>query len=200
MLVGVRLPLSALRDSGETVDAQPCVISLVAMSEARHYRRKYTRETLAPIVAQSVSVADVMRRVGMKKWTGGNHNLIRDRINEYELDTTHFTGQATNRGPGHSPARQDASAILVKRNTGRRQGRLLTRALIEIGVPYVCAECGLGDVWMGRRLRLEVDHKNGDRSDDRRENLRFMCPNCHSQTETFSNNKRDSGVTVAARE
>ncbi|GAA2982530.1 hypothetical protein Sfulv_21910 [Streptomyces fulvorobeus] len=63
---------------------------------------------------------------------------------------------------------------------------LLRRALDETGVPHACGACGLGDVWQGKRLVLEIDHINGDRLDNRRENLRYLCPSCHSQTETFA--------------
>ena len=52
-------------------------------------------------------------------------------------------------------------------------------------LPYVCAECQMGPEWNGKKLVLRLDHKNGTRNDDRLENLRFLCPNCDSQTDTF---------------
>lgn len=63
--------------------------------------------------------------------------------------------------------------------------RKLRRALMEIGRPYACEFCGNPGEWQGKPLNLEVDHISGNRFDDRKENLRFLCPNCHSQTETF---------------
>ncbi|MDK1473775.1 HNH endonuclease [Streptomyces sp. 549] len=51
---------------------------------------------------------------------------------------------------------------------------------------HVCVACGQSDLWHGRPLVLEIDHINGDRWDNRRQNLRFLCPSCHSQTRTFS--------------
>ena len=60
-------------------------------------------------------------------------------------------------------------------------------------IDYVCAECGIVDTWNGRYISLQIDHINGKRNDNRLENLRFLCPNCHSQTETFcSKNIRNS--------
>lgn len=123
--------------------------------------------------------------------------MIVDRILEYGLDTSHFTLQGTNRGRDHVPPKKTHVELLIKRVAGgRRAGALLTRAMKEAGVPYVCAECGLLPEWNDKLLRLEVDHSNGDRSDDRLENLRFLCPNCHSQMETSCRQKKRI-VTVA---
>lgn len=51
---------------------------------------------------------------------------------------------------------------------------------------YKCACCGNTGEWNGRPLVLQLDHINGDNCDNRLENLRFLCPNCHSQTDTFA--------------
>ena len=64
---------------------------------------------------------------------------------------------------------------------------MLRRALDESGVRQACGECGTGNTWQGKLLVLEIDHINGDRLDNRLENLRFLCPSCHSQTRSFSN-------------
>lgn len=49
---------------------------------------------------------------------------------------------------------------------------------------YKCKECGIND-WNKKILSLHLDHINGIRNDNRLENLRFLCPNCHSQTDTY---------------
>ena len=50
---------------------------------------------------------------------------------------------------------------------------------------YKCLCCGINQEWMGKSLIFELDHIDGNRKDNSRCNLRMMCPNCHSQTETF---------------
>jgi transposase/5-methylcytosine-specific restriction endonuclease McrA len=76
--------------------------------------------------------------------------------------------------------------ILVLGPVGtRRNGDTLKSALLWSGRTYKCEVCGLPPEWNGKKLRLQVDHVNGLSHDDRAENLRFTCPNCHSQTDTF---------------
>ena len=59
------------------------------------------------------------------------------------------------------------------------------RIIKENIIKYECSECNIGRIWRGKKLSLHLDHINGDGWDHRLENLRFLCPNCHSQTETY---------------
>ena len=68
---------------------------------------------------------------------------------------------------------------------------LKNKILKYVLLDYVCVICNNNGEWMGDKLSLHLDHINGDSTDNRIENLRFLCPNCHSQTETYAgkNNK-----------
>ncbi|WP_336053725.1 HNH endonuclease signature motif containing protein [Streptomyces sp. CA2R101] len=148
------------------------------------------RGELAKAVAASRSLAEVLRRLSSTGRTASRHS-VKHGIAEYGLSTAHFTGQGHGRGRP-SPARRSADDILRYLEPGARREKtaLLRRALDEKGVTHTCGACGLGDVWQGRRLILEVDHISGDRLDNRLENLRYLCPSCHSQTRTFSRRRR----------
>ena len=147
--------------------------------------KQHTLEILAAAARASKSIAAVMRFLGIKP-AGGTHSYISLRLKELGIDTSHFTGNSrlsnyvrSGGNPKHTPEQ-----VLVRRSGNRRRcsAYRLRRALIEIGVPYRCVACGLGDSWNGKTMILQVDHLNRDWMDDRRENLAFRCPNCHSQT------------------
>lgn len=145
----------------------------------------YTDEALAQAVAESVSYADVLRRLGVRL-AGGSHAYLARRIRAAELDTTHFLGQAHRHGQP-SPRRTLPEHVLRVLPPGsfRIKTPQLRRALIATGVSESCAACGCGPEWKGQSLRLIIDHVNGDWHDNRQENRRFLCPNCHAQTATW---------------
>ena len=74
--------------------------------------------------------------------------------------------------------------IAKRLRLGTTMDKFLRKYIYEHWEPK-CCECGNGIVWNNKPLRLQIDHKNGNKKDNRRENIRIICPNCHTQTETW---------------
>ncbi|MBP2582408.1 hypothetical protein J3A78_002886 [Streptomyces sp. PvR006] len=155
--------------------------------DASHFERegvRWTREVLAEAVADSTNMCDVLRRLGVEV-VGGQHTHISRRIKAFGIDTSHFR-MPSRRGKSRRP--RTPEALLVQQSgpqTRRVPSDRLAWAMTESGVLKRCALCGTGTEWRGQPLPLEIDHVDGDWRNNRIENLRFVCPNCHSTTDTY---------------
>ena len=141
-----------------------------------------------------MSFAEVFRRLATRYPNRQVKSRFIERLDATGVDYTHLvrnSGKTTQRA--FDP---DKKLVLIEEVKGTYTGQTLRRALVEIGRPYKCEECGNPGEWRGRILTLHVDHVDGNRMDCRRENLRFLCPNCHSQTTTFGNRGRFAGMTL----
>jgi 5-methylcytosine-specific restriction endonuclease McrA len=154
-------------------------------------KSKYTKEILKPLVEKNKSLAGVIRDLGLKP-RGSNYTFIRRRINECLLDTSHFTGQGWRIGK-LSYNKYDVNGfienVLVVDGPGWTSHNIKNK-LFEFGLKEKqCENCPQGSIWNGGELRFHLDHINGNHSDNQLENLKILCPNCHSQTSTYSTKK-----------
>ncbi|MFJ5263570.1 HNH endonuclease signature motif containing protein [Streptomyces sp. NPDC088387] len=157
--------------------------------DVSHFERegtKWTRAILEPVVARSTSVYDVLRKLGLDP-VGGHHTNISRRIKAYGIDTSHFAASRTERQKNNR-RRRTAMEILVE-DTSEHARRIpssrLKRAMRELGAVERCALCGTEPTWQGKPLPLEVDHIDADWRNNRIKNLRLLCPNCHSTTDSY---------------
>jgi 5-methylcytosine-specific restriction endonuclease McrA len=99
---------------------------------------------------------------------------------------------AVKRGDVRPRDKKTPLAKIAVENSLYSRCHLKKRIIDENLISYICTSCGNTGEWLGKKLVLELEHKNGVSNDHRLNNLQFLCPNCHSQTETFSgrNNRK----------
>jgi hypothetical protein len=147
-------------------------------------RPRPTVDELRAAVADSLSLAEVLRRLD-RPGNGSQRTQVRRWITEHRIPTSHFLGQAHQRGRPGATAKAPEDVLVAHDGAHRTATKRLRRALLAVGVVEKCAKCGTGPEWLGKPMTLEVDHINGDWRDDRQENLRLLCPNCHAITATW---------------
>lgn len=138
---------------------------------------------LRQAVADSVSLAQVIRRLGLSLG-GRTYQLVKDAIKAHDVDASHFTGQGWRKGDP-TPIRSRRPLEQVLREGELVSSSVLRQRLIEEGVKEArCEDCG-ATTWKGSPVPLELEHVNGRRRDNRLDNLRLLCPNCHAFTATY---------------
>ncbi len=150
---------------------------------------KYTIDTLRIAVEQSTSIRQVLSKLSLKE-AGGNYATINRKLQEYKIDHSHFTGQGHLKGKNHTWAIKKPIDEILTQESWFRSSHLKKRLVQEGYLTDECSRCRLTD-WLGEKISLHLDHINGERTDNRIENLRLLCPNCHSLTDTYcGKNKR----------
>lgn len=151
---------------------------------------KYSKENLKQIVEKSNSIRQVCLELGISG-KGGNYKTVRKYIELHELNTNHFLSKEDQLKEIQTRNKIPLEEILVKNSSYTNNFHLKKRLVDEEVLEYKCEKCNNIGEWQGEELTLQLDHKNGISNDNRVKNLRFLCPNCHSQTETwgFKSNK-----------
>jgi hypothetical protein len=139
---------------------------------------QFSPKEFADLVKNSISRSDIFDKLKMRK-SGASFTILNRRIEREKVDTSHFR-----LGGELSDNRKYSNEELFVKNSPNSTYRVRQRVIKDNLIDYRCKECGISE-WQGKKITLELDHINGDRYDNRLVNLRFLCPNCHSQTETF---------------
>ena len=148
--------------------------------------RKYSAMQLKLAVKTATSLRQVLQKLNVAPY-GGNYDVLKKAIRHFDLDTSHFVGQAWSKGRKLAP-RWPIERYL--NNSRPVQSNRLRRWLLRDGIlEHRCSFCRRTR-WLNRPIPLELDHINGNNKDNRLENLRLLCPNCHAFTPTYRNRKR----------
>jgi hypothetical protein len=137
--------------------------------------RAYTENDVRVAVSESLSIADVLRKLGLKQ-AGGNYANIKRKLQTLNIDTSHFTGIGWNKDQQ------------LKDWSDYKRASTLKPHLIKVR-GNVC-ECCKNSLWLDKPIKLEIHHVDGDRTNNREENLQLLCPNCHSYTDTWRGRNR----------
>lgn len=154
----------------------------------------YTKEWLEELCKDSYSYAEVLRKAGRKQG-GGTQETLRKKIEEWQIDISHFTGQNWNKNKTKFTDERIASQaknqekysleeVFVKNSPIAQK---VLRGYIERYnvIPYKCAYCGCNGQWQNGEISLELHHIDGDNTNNEISNLTYLCPNCHALTKNY---------------
>jgi hypothetical protein len=151
----------------------------------------YSKEALEEAAVSCYNWSQVLRFLGLKTFSG-NFQTVKRKFEEHKINSSHFKGKshpAWNKGQACANrwgARVKLVDVLNNSVPYTNTSVLKSRLFKEGFKRRVCEECKLGELYNNKPIVLQLDHKDGNRKNNAIENLRILCPNCHSQTETFS--------------
>lgn len=162
-------------------------------SKILNMKRKYTTEEVKEAVKNSLSIANVLRLLNLRP-VGGNYKTIKAIIAKNSIDTSHFTGQGWNVGLKFRPQKEFSNDEIFKENSSYKSMWRLREKYKQLKKINHCEICGIKE-WLGKPIALEMHHKNGINTDHRVSNLQLICPNCHSQTESYRGKAKLSALS-----
>ena len=145
------------------------------------------KEELQEVVKSKNSISDVLKHYNFGA-TGATHITLKKRLIEDGIDFSHIKmGYKSNEGRkfNFKKTKEECINLLFINNSNYPTKTLKDYIILYNLLAYKCEACRNDGSWNNKPLSLQLDHINGIRTDNRLENLRFLCPNCHSQTETF---------------
>lgn len=162
---------------------------------------KYSKELLETIVLSSTTFSDVVRTItGGDKVHGGMISYFKKLMLLYEIKFDHFIGsRGMNRGLRKKAFNKMTKehlfeCYLTDKPSRRTCNNNIKNWLFDLGIKEkICDNCKCDDEWMNQKLVLQLDHIDGNNSNNKIENLRILCPNCHSQTHNYAGRKNKNG-------
>ena len=164
-------------------------------------KNERTKQEYIDAANKSFSIDGMCRELGLGCF-GANYRRIHKAIEEYNIDVSHFTGQAWNTGKiAHrlNGKERPLEEILVEHSTYDNTVYLKMKLFCSGLKEQKCECCGLTE-WYGKPIPLQLHHINGVHDDNRLENLQILCPNCHSLTENYAGKNRAKKLKPTRKE
>lgn len=152
-----------------------------------------TDEQFKEMIEQSWGYSDCLRKLGLDTHGGSSLDILKGRIRQLNCNITHFKTERKkflSQLISKKNIKYSLCEILKENSNYSNISRLKQRIIKENLLEYKCDVCGLTE-WNDKPISLVLDHINGKNNDHRIENLRFLCPNCHSQTDTFAGKNKE---------
>lgn len=143
----------------------------------------YTTEQIQQFCNNSTSYAQVLRKMGMSG--GGSQQTLKKRIEKDNIDISHFTGQAWNKGLKLESKEKYTLEQVFKKDSLISQKGLRGYVTRHKIIPYKCQKCGCDGHWQDGEISLEIHHVDGDKTNNEISNLIYLCPNCHALTDNY---------------
>ena len=147
-------------------------------------KAKYTEQEFRDAVSQVYSIAKLLEKLGLCA-EGGNYKIAKKNIEQWDVDISHFSGQAWRKGSDKPVDKAIPLQEILAGLHPHYQSHKLRLRLLKDGIfQHICSCCG-NTHWNDDLIPLELDHIDGNNKNHKQENLRLLCPNCHSQTDNF---------------
>ena len=149
----------------------------------------YTPAELQMLLDESDSYSDLLRKIGLNP-KGGNPKTLKRVIEKYNLDETRLNANRSRLFSEcaistHSKVAKNLDDILSNKVSYHNTYSLINR-LFKSGLKEKkCEICGLTE-WMNKPISLQLHHNDGNRNNNSLDNLKVLCPNCHSQTDSYA--------------
>jgi transposase/Zn finger protein HypA/HybF involved in hydrogenase expression len=153
------------------------------------------------LINGSNTLSELLVKIGLGPLSGGGYKTLRQRIKEEGIDISDLRNRSKLESAKNkiSNNKKKFEEIFRKDSLYKGGNFVLKKVLIEKNiVENKCCLCGVNNMWNAKPLSLQIDHINGDNRDNRIENIRILCPNCHSQTETYSGKAKRFLKTISS--
>lgn len=138
--------------------------------------RNFSKQQLQEFANNCTSIAGMIRQIGYKQEHGSSYHVVKKYLQLHDIKTDHWKGQGWSKGDQLKDWSQYTNCSALRKHLIKDRG-------------HSCEECKLTK-WLNEDIKLEVHHIDGNRTNNDYSNLKLLCPNCHSFTDSWKKKKQ----------